>query len=274
MLEPRPHQRTRVGRAFSLIELLVAMGVVSILSGILLPALTGVRESARRVVCARQLAGHMQVMAVYAGDFDDFWPYAWREDRTAPDLPNIGKPPVGYSDWYGAVAGLWHLPVLDAYDENPFHESLFCPSDRDWKRRRDAVSARLGVPPRRLRATLLYTMSMAMFLDPRALDPERPAYKPRYYIGQRQSDVVYPTMKAALFEGLPFHDPRYLGDGIVLFPNAVNVAASDGSVVYRSTVDMIPGIVFDELVLPGREELAREADKLDFTPHGVRGRDW
>lgn len=42
----------RAARAFTLVELLVAITVMTILIGLLVPALAGVREHARRVVCA------------------------------------------------------------------------------------------------------------------------------------------------------------------------------------------------------------------------------
>ncbi|MEZ6319026.1 MAG: type II secretion system protein [Phycisphaerales bacterium] len=54
----------RRGRAFTLVELLVAIAVMTVLIGLLVPSLAGVREHARRIVCAsnqRQigLATHM-----------------------------------------------------------------------------------------------------------------------------------------------------------------------------------------------------------------------
>lgn len=54
----------RRGRAFTLVELLVAIAVMVVLIGLLVPSLAGVREQARRIVCAsnqRQigLATHM-----------------------------------------------------------------------------------------------------------------------------------------------------------------------------------------------------------------------
>ncbi len=47
-------QRRR--RGFTLIELLVVLGVVSILAGMLLPALQAARESARLTICRNHVA--------------------------------------------------------------------------------------------------------------------------------------------------------------------------------------------------------------------------
>ncbi|MEM8757536.1 MAG: type II secretion system protein [Planctomycetota bacterium] len=61
-------------RGFSLIELLVSIGIVSILIALLLPTLSTSRERAMELVCigkSRQIAG---VLSVYAGEFDGVFP--------------------------------------------------------------------------------------------------------------------------------------------------------------------------------------------------------
>ena len=53
---------------FTLAELLVTLGIITLLLSLLLPALSAVRSSARRVTCADQLRGYGQAMAGYAND--------------------------------------------------------------------------------------------------------------------------------------------------------------------------------------------------------------
>jgi prepilin-type N-terminal cleavage/methylation domain-containing protein len=69
----RPMHRHRP-RGFSLIELMVVIGIIAILIGLLMPAIIRARESARQVQCATQLRQLGQALTNYAAHFQGHLP--------------------------------------------------------------------------------------------------------------------------------------------------------------------------------------------------------
>lgn len=59
---------------FTLIELLVVISIIALLVGILLPALSAARETARGVVCQTHLKNLSTAFVAYATDHDGIWP--------------------------------------------------------------------------------------------------------------------------------------------------------------------------------------------------------
>ncbi len=62
-------------QGFTLIELLVVISIIAILAGMLLPAITMVRESARKANCGSNQRQIILAMVTYSSENDGVWPY-------------------------------------------------------------------------------------------------------------------------------------------------------------------------------------------------------
>lgn len=97
-------------KAFTLIELLVVVAIIAILSALLLPALRGAKESAKRSTCVSNLHQLGIALLSYAGD----------HDGNLHSCFNAGGGPEQL-----LVSRSWALLVMQNYLPSP--EILYCP---------------------------------------------------------------------------------------------------------------------------------------------------
>jgi prepilin-type N-terminal cleavage/methylation domain-containing protein len=69
-------------KGFTLVELLVVIAIIALLMGILMPALSRVRQIAFRMVCGTNLSGIGKAMLIYANDYEDELPRAGGRSST------------------------------------------------------------------------------------------------------------------------------------------------------------------------------------------------
>ena len=92
-------------RGFSLIELLVVIGIIAILIGILLPTMRGVRERAKAVTCASQLRQLGQAFYNYAAQNNGALP-PWSGWHSLVDTGDDQEGPA----WTEIIAP-WYVPA-------------------------------------------------------------------------------------------------------------------------------------------------------------------
>src|SRR5687767_13216491 len=115
-------------RAFSLIELLVVIGIIALLIAILLPALQKVQQQATKLQCLSNLRSIGQAMGLYAADYKGaipgsantssrhFYPPGHLTNSTdvlfTPD--NLPPGPIAVTDYIEPLARVMRIQLADS----------------------------------------------------------------------------------------------------------------------------------------------------------------
>ncbi len=115
----------RKTRGFTLVELLVVIGVIAILIALLLPALARAREQAQTLVCASNMRQIGIGMDLYAHDWKQWYPPTPWDTTWGPD------PGVGQTSWIIRIApyvSRWDAMSSPSPAKLHAIEVLWCPT--------------------------------------------------------------------------------------------------------------------------------------------------
>lgn len=227
----QPHHR----RGFSIIELIVVIGVVMVLMGILLPVLSGTKQTAQKTKLASQVRQMATMIAMYCDSQDDIYPVADDRFWFWNEYDVFGPPPYEAGRW-------WGFPLIDLgfFSNEEAQDSDFL----------DATNQEL---------------SIAMCYDPAKMRPDSiEPYEDRFTSAIRQSSVRYPSGKGMLWTPIVSHtpEPRYWCCTRIDPPGPVAFA--------DISVDMIAWHAFSD---PDPDPILGIGQIVVSTWHGINGKD-
>jgi prepilin-type N-terminal cleavage/methylation domain-containing protein len=201
--------------AFSLVELLVVISVISLLMSIILPTLESSKSIAKQTVCQSRLRQWGLAFEAYSTENDGFYPHIDGRDRTeiAPQTPEeIADYYYGWVDVLPSFIGLKPWRDYALYNK-PGSDSIFqCPSAIILK------GANYNYPYERI-GYFSYAMNSCLELDDNCWPPNFPYTDPTSGTNNMPSFlntslIRYPSRVILLYDQLL--DPRLGYNGIKL----------------------------------------------------------
>lgn len=197
--------------AFTLVELLVVIGIVAVLAALLLPVLSKAREDARRLQCANNLRQIATAWTAYCHMSGGLLPAAAEG--------GVGRRHDFLVWWHPITQERLDRSALAPHLDKPLNPMLFrCPSD-DWEERTFVPS---GFGP----YNFSYTMNLMM---------SNTKQYPPFPVRLKLWHIRDPGRKIVMIE----EDERFIGDGI-WFPQKLNPLGRQDEVAARHQRDRGP----------------------------------
>src|SRR5262245_41719111 len=126
-----PMRRSRTGSsAFTLVELLVVIGIIAVLIGVLLPVLNKVQARGRDLKCQSNLRQIVLAMRGYAEENKGYWPYGFYFNHSNPSNWNDQAGDDHFVFWASTIA-IWmkkgKMSTQFHNDNDNFPDVLQCP---------------------------------------------------------------------------------------------------------------------------------------------------
>lgn len=123
--------------AFTLLELLIVIAIITIMAALLLPALNKTREKTQEISCRNNLKQIGIGFSMYITDYDFF--------------PKPGSTPNNFPYWQHQVATYLQYPVIDNASgsmelmKDYFYRIFYCPSDQEPMQAASTLGGKKGL---------------------------------------------------------------------------------------------------------------------------------
>lgn len=246
-------------RGFTLVELLVVIGIIAVLVGILLPALSRAREQAQRLKCLSNVRQLGMALSMYASENKDCVPLTIVATGVTTTSP-VGVDANNLEMWWSYMAyfknatkqrvtGLGKLTSMKLLKQAP--QTYFCPkedrtglvydlsptADNPWAYNQD--------PPSAYRHSYVgfWLRPVAAFpavdeTDPRARDSDTPSLIEGYYTSNASKlPIGYPKFSKLKNKAILSDIARSPVDVLARHKSGINVYYANGSAKYVNTAD-------------------------------------